>query len=74
MTISTPAGVPNKLTREVREMVLQALDEEGGIQYLRWAARSKPVAFLQLLGRLIPSEIRASVAADGMTLILRHMA
>ena len=52
---------PSKLTREVREMLLQALEEEGGVKYLRWAARTQPAAFLSLLGRLLPTEIRASL-------------
>ena len=52
-------GAENKLSREVRELIRQALDEVGGIEYLKWAARKKPVAFMALLGRLVPSEIRA---------------
>ncbi len=65
-----PRGAENKLNREVRELVRQALDEEGGVEYLRWAARMKPVAFLSLLGRLVPAEIRASLDATTL-LILR---
>ncbi len=42
-------------------MLHQALEEEGGVAYLRWAARKQPVAFLSLLGRLLPTEIRASL-------------
>jgi hypothetical protein len=42
-------------------MLHQALEEEGGVEYLRWAARKQPVAFLSLIGRLLPAEIRASL-------------
>ena len=56
---------PSKLTREVREMLLQALEEEGGVGYLRWAARNQPAAFLSLLGRLLPAEVKASLDHRG---------
>ena len=65
-----PPG-PNKINREVREMVRQALDAEGGVEYLQWAARQQPQAFLSLLGRLIPAEIRASLDGEATVLILR---
>ena len=51
-------------------MVRQALEEEGGVDYLRWAARKQPVAFLALCGKLIPSEIRANLAGDGLTTLV----
>ena len=54
-------GTPNRVTGEVRAMLLQALEDEGGVDYLREMARKQPVAFLSLVARLIPSELRASV-------------
>ena len=64
-----PRGVPNKLTTEVRQMVREALEAEGGVDYLRWASRKQPVAFLALCGKLIPSEIRASLGTEGLMLV-----
>ena len=43
-------------------MVRQALDEEGGVEYLRQVARDHPQAFLSLLGRLIPAEFKAEIS------------
>ena len=51
------AGVPNKLTREVKEMVLHALDEAGGVAYLVKCARENPAAFLALLGKVLPLQV-----------------
>ena len=59
--VGRPRGAANRLNREVREMLHQALEEEGGVEYLRWAARKQPVAFLSLIGRLLPAEVRASL-------------
>jgi hypothetical protein len=50
-------GVPNKLTRTLKEMIEQAVEAEGGVDYLRWAARKEPAAFLALLGKTLPREL-----------------
>lgn len=55
-------GVPNKATAELKAMVLQALEEEGGVDYLRWASREQPASFLTLLGKILPTQV---TGADG---------
>ncbi len=56
------SGVPNKVTGEVRAMILAALDAMGGQAYLERVAEANPVAFMALLAKLIPSELKAEVA------------
>ncbi len=51
-------GVPNKITKTLKEMTLAALDSAGGEQYLVEQARQNPTAFLALIGRIIPSEVK----------------
>jgi hypothetical protein len=51
------AGTVNKLTAAVKEMVIQALDELGGVAYLKLQARENPTAFLSLVGKIIPTQI-----------------
>lgn len=51
------AGTPNKLTADVRAMIITALDHVGGEDYLVRQARDNPKAFMALLGRLVPSQI-----------------
>jgi hypothetical protein len=41
----------------LREMVLHALDEAGGIQYLVNVAHKHPKAFCSLLGRVLPRQV-----------------
>jgi hypothetical protein len=55
------AGTPNKLGSDIRTMIIGALETVGGQRYLTECARSHPVAFLTLLGKLMPMQI----AADG---------
>ena len=48
-------GTPNKLTSDLREMILGALTEAGGLAYLVTQAKENPRAFLTLLGKLLPT-------------------
>ncbi len=50
-------GVPNKLTSEVKQMVLDALEGLGGVDYLMDKAESHPAAFLALVSKVIPLQV-----------------
>ena len=60
-------GTPNKLSRDLKEMILGALDDAGGRKYLAKQAITNPNAFLVLVGKVLPLNINATVkhsAAD----------
>jgi hypothetical protein len=40
-------------------MVLTALDKAGGVRYLTQQAKSNPVAFMMLLGKVMPTSLVA---------------
>ena len=50
---------PNKETKALKEMILQALDEQkgGGVAYLKDQALSNPNAFLSLLVKVLPTTL-----------------
>ena len=50
-------GVPNKMTRELKEMILDALTEVGGVEYLKKRAKDTPNAFLTLIGKVLPLQV-----------------
>lgn len=50
-------GTPNKTTAALKDMILQALDNSGGVQYLQAQASTNPTAFLSLIGRVLPMTI-----------------
>lgn len=50
-------GVPNKLTADVKAMILQALGEAGGAKYLLTQAQTNPNAFLTLVGKVLPMTV-----------------
>lgn len=47
-------GTPNKVTADVKAMVLEAFAAVGGAKYLAERAIDQPVAFMSLLGRVLP--------------------
>ena len=47
-------GVPNKITGDVKAMILKALANKGGVEYLEEQADKNPVAFLTLIGKVLP--------------------
>lgn len=59
-------GVQNKITKDLKAMVLGALDKSGGVDYLQRQAGENPAAFMTLLGKCLPKEI---TGADGSPLV-----
>ena len=47
------------MTREIREMVIAALEKAGGVDYLATQAVKNPIAFLALLGKVLPLQVKA---------------
>ena len=56
-------GTPNKLTRDVKDLVREALESQpgGGVAYLRRQAVEQPVAFMNLVSKAIPREIQGTM-------------
>jgi len=63
-------GVPNKLSRELRDMILLALDAARGVEYLHRQADTSPAAFLTLLGKMLPTTLSGG---DGSPLVIKTM-
>jgi len=52
-----PKGSLDKGNAILREMIVEALDGVGGVQYLQQKAESHPQAFLSLLGKVLPMQV-----------------
>lgn len=50
-------GSQNKFTKQVKEMILGALDDVGGQAYLAEQAVENPTAFMTLLGKVLPMQV-----------------
>jgi hypothetical protein len=55
-------GTPNQMTRALRDMILGALDDAGGQQYLARQAEQNPTAFMTLLGKVLPTQLAGTPA------------
>ena len=59
-----PKGMLNKTTAQLKDMVLAALDQAGGVEYLTERANDPRTAsaFLTLVGKVLPMQV---TGADG---------
>ena len=64
-----PKGAANKTTTALKEMILNALDDAGGVEYLTKQARETPSAFMALLAKILPMQVTGE---DGDAVKLVH--
>lgn len=50
-------GTPNKNTAALKDMILQALSDSGGVDYLKQVASANPGVFCQLVGKVLPLQV-----------------
>lgn len=61
-----PPGAKNKTTIAIKEMLLASLDEVGGQAYFMRQAEENPNAYMALLGKIIPAEVKNQITgSDG---------
>lgn len=56
-----PKGTPNKVTMELKDMILGALNDAGGQAYLARQAEENPGPFIALVGKVLPMSIKSQV-------------
>lgn len=56
-----PKGSTNHDGKLIKEMIYKALDEMGGVEYLKQQAVENANAFLGLVGRVIPKDVEMTV-------------
>jgi hypothetical protein len=52
-----PKGSLDKGNATIRQLIVDALDGLGGVEYLKTTALSHPAAFLSLVGKVMPIEV-----------------
>lgn len=58
-----PKGAVNKTTAALKDMILKALDEAGGVEYLVQQSEENATAFLTLVGKVLPLQVNAELEA-----------
>jgi hypothetical protein len=56
-----PKGSVNKTTAAIKEMVVEALNNAGGVAYLVEQSDKNPTAFLTLVGKVLPLQVAGSL-------------
>lgn len=67
-----PKGAVNKLTKTIREAVEVSFAQVGGADYLAQMAVEQPVAYMTLLGKIIPQQVEMS-GKDGAAIQLEQV-
>lgn len=62
-----PKGTQSKMSRDLKEMILGALDKAGGLEYLTKQADANPQAFLNLVGKVLPMTVTGGDAPIRLT-------
>jgi hypothetical protein len=66
-----PKGSQNKATKALKDMILGALDDAGGQDYLRRQSIENPTAFMRLIGKVLPTTINADVKGEMKTTVIK---
>lgn len=59
-----PKGIPNKINIDIKNMIMEALQDAGGKEYLIRQADENPGAFMGLVSKIIPKDINANVSGE----------
>lgn len=64
-------GTPNRVTAQLKDMILGALDDAGGRKYLAEQAKENPQAFMTLVGRVLPMTVSAGDGTDAFAIVIK---
>ena len=67
-----PKGSRNRLNTSLKEMILGALNGAGGAGWLARQADENPVAFMALLAKLLPLELKQESAQPDQITVWVH--
>jgi len=51
-------GSANKIPQALKDMILQSLSEVGGVSYLVAQSSKNPTAYLALIGKVLPLQVK----------------
>ena len=66
-------GTPNKTTAAIKDMIIAALDNVGGIKYLEAQAHGNPTSFLSLVGKIVPLQTDSNINLNATHRIERNI-
>ena len=65
-------GSTNRMTVALKDLIMGALADAGGQAYLSEQAAKNPTAFLSLVGRVLPLQVKEGGADPAMRTVVNH--
>ena len=62
-------GIPNAVTKELKDMIWGALDDAGGQAYLADQAIQSPAAFMSLVAKVLPRDMNITADVKQQTIV-----
>ncbi len=59
--MARPVGSTNARNMALKQMIINALEKAGGVDYLFGQALSNPTAFMTLIGKTLPLDVNSNV-------------
>lgn len=59
--MSRPAGATNQRSIAIKQMLEKALTKAGGVDYFVEQSKENPVAFMGLIGKIIPTRVSSTI-------------
>jgi hypothetical protein len=66
-------GTPNRFSVALKDIILQALSDAGGAAYLTRQAEQSPTAFLALIGRVLPLQVKDGGPEPAVQTVVKHI-
>ena len=70
-----PKGVPNRTTTLLKDAILKAAEKAGGkggtVGYLTTQAKDNPVAFMGMLGKVLPLQVQGAGPSGEHVVVVR---
>lgn len=70
-----PKGTPNKTTALLKDAILKAAEKAGGkggtVGYLTTQAKDNPVAFMSMLGKVLPLQVQGAGPSGEHVVVVR---
>lgn len=58
------AGIPNRLTMDIKQAIMEAFEKLGGADYLVKVGKKDPKIFFTLLAKIVPQQTKPEVKQE----------
>lgn len=71
--MARPVGSKNTKANELKNAIINSLDRVGGIEYLVKQAEANPVAYMSLIGKVLPKDVNMGGQEDNPLEVIQRI-